>query len=233
MKNSNSIMAFPEKKDSCRKFTLIELLVVIAIIAILAAILLPALNSARERGRSASCISNLKTLGNYTMMYWDDHNTFFPSNSPSGMTWVMWLGMNGQYNTDTTKWTTYQSPVQILQCPSDTRQYDWTGSPSSATSYTYNSFIAGLGFTTGTPHSNLEKPSKIKNPSSLLVFVDRDSDPTSAFSLPNQATFVPGDKCVGFRHNSFANALMADWHVEAVKEVDRTKHLQPWRNNWP
>lgn len=64
--------------SSKKRFTLIELLVVVAIIAILAAILLPALNSARERGRTASCINNLKQIGTGITMYADANNDYFP-----------------------------------------------------------------------------------------------------------------------------------------------------------
>ena len=69
-----------------KRFTLIELLVVIAIIAILAAILLPALQSARERGMSARCISLLKQVGTVAASYNNDNRGFFPGVNTFGNT---------------------------------------------------------------------------------------------------------------------------------------------------
>ena len=67
-----------DRIDRCRAFTLIELLVVVAIIALLVSILLPTLREAREQGKMAHCLANLKQLNTAAVQYFLDYNDNFP-----------------------------------------------------------------------------------------------------------------------------------------------------------
>ena len=119
------------KRTGKRVFTLIELLVVIAIIAILAAMLLPALNQARESARATSCLGNVRTLSYILQQYQDTYNGYYPtaefgsSISPTGSsaTWptvFIHLGLLKQKRVDSSM-EGGGRPIKVLRCYSENR----------------------------------------------------------------------------------------------------------------
>ena len=114
----------PSEVLSRRGFTLIELLVVIAIIAILAALLLPALANAKQKAFTIRCMSNQSQIGKAFHMYTDDNNSFYPQIND----WASTGGKDGRYDVFTAA-TNRQLNIyvsrgyEVFDCPSDRGDY--------------------------------------------------------------------------------------------------------------
>jgi len=233
-----------------RAFTLIELLVVIAIIAVLAALLVPALREAQERGRTVFCANNLKQIGIGTRLYVDDFHGEFPwsvelvwAESLGRPVYRSWAGAwhvpvpaRIGYDDGTWTWGPPEGPRAwnsdqggtVFMCPSARNSpfaNDWNG----YTDYTANLFVM---YANDSGNMLIMKPNTQDNipiPVNTVLIGDRDleshlSNPTyfDAGTNPNLDSY---SEALSTRHNDGANILFVDGHVAWMRPGEITTNM--------
>lgn len=230
-------------------FTLIELLVVISIIAVLAAMLLPALRQARERGKQADCLNQLRQLQLVLRMYADDNRDRIPlafdaPTNPWGYAWGTRLALSGYISsnavcgptTDLNAMVVTRSPARTLLCPASTVL--WNGYPDWLRGhYGVNAIVAGDASGSSGPGLSL---AGISSPSTIILVLDSGAylmnwwhagiSPSNPFYLPgttaNQSTPFPSENAkdaLQGRHGKRVNVMFVDGHLESMQPDELTK----------
>ncbi len=217
---------FINRRASDHGFTLIELLVVIAIIAVLSAILFPVFAQAREKARSASCLSNTRQIGMAALMYANDYDeTLFLYQYDSLTYWCGGRDAGGQ-KLDKTRGLIYPyiKSGEIQRCPSFTG-----GDNLGGTGYGVN---RRLMFKEGyAPHP--ATLAELHAPSETILFGDAGipnfpvaGQTGETISIEPPSDWLPSPT-IEFRHQGMANFAWADGHAKPVRRTEFTRILPP------
>ena len=200
-------------------FTLIELLIVIAIIAILASMLLPALNKAREKARMISCLNNMRQISQANNTYSDDNiDWFVRSRNPltaDGRYWPWTLTTNkyvNQFLGTITAGGIYLSPAGVFVCPSESTIVPLASDSLFAGShFGFNVFLNNTGYGAAC----WQKRGQVTTPSQRIMLGDSaynaelvPGEPTRMINPNNTQASVPN------RHNRNVNIFYVDGHGE-------------------
>ena len=230
----NELISRPRRQ---RHFTLIELLVVIAIIAILASMLLPALNQARGKARNISCLSSLRQIGTGGQIYVQDNSDYLPyafnrqDRSCHFYQYLApYLGITMTAAEQTTPTNFHKRRAPIFECPSftpDLVQKLQAQSGIVGYHFTYGANAhGGYGYRSSTTHIQPQKMNRIRHPSRCMSLTDGyvDARENILFGTPavfprihnggrnvmftgGNAAFHPGE----FRRSSSGDAGMLFW----------------------
>ena len=214
-------------------FTLIELLIIISMIAILAAMLLPVLNKAKEKAIAIKCVGNLKQMGIVWAQYISDNNDLLPTTSVDALTWPRVLtnwGYIGKSVSGTPAATALPKDIysDAMMCPGWGYK-SFKAVPSDWNINNFNMFYGmyteplHIGQAAGARETGFINLKKILRPSQEIIQADTaqwdsSSKLVNRFRQPgNFRTYLANaSRLIHLRHSRKANLLMGDFHVTSA-----------------